>query len=198
MPLKLSDYKLVFAATCLIAVLLVASPTVGLIVKLPQGEPFSELFLLDQLQIADNYPYNIDSDVSYTFYAGVTNHLGSSSYYVLYLKLANRDDPLPNSEQGTPSSLAPLYEFRFQVQDGQTWLKPVTFSISNFYSAGNQTTIGRLTINDVQYTVNKQSTFNATQSTYQYVLFFELWLFNPESGSAQFNNRFVSLQLSCI
>jgi uncharacterized membrane protein len=194
--MNLSDYKLIFAATCLIVVLLVASPTVGLIVKLP-GEPFSELFLLDQQQKADNYPYSITNDVSYTFYAGVTNHLGSSSYYILYMKLANRNDVLPNNEQGIPSPLASLYEFRFQVEDGQTWLKPVTFKISNFYSAGDQATIGRITINDLEYSVNKQSTFNSTLITYQYILVFELWLFDSQSGTAQFDNRFVSLQLSC-
>jgi uncharacterized membrane protein len=194
--MNLSEYHLVFVAACLIAVLLFASPTLSIVIKLPQGEPFSELFLLGVQQKAENYPYNIVNDASYTVYAGVTNHLGTSEYYVLYMKLANGDDVLPNDEQGIPSSLAPLYEFRFQVQNEQTWLKPVTFQISNSYVIGDKATIGSLTINNVEYTVNKQTFFNETQSTYQYRLIFELWLFNSSLGTAQFNNRFVSLQLN--
>jgi uncharacterized membrane protein len=194
--MKLSEYKLIFAAAGLIAILLFASPTLALFIKLPQGEAFSELFLLGPAQKAEDYPYNIVNDQTYSVFAGVTNHLGTSAYYILHIKLANRIDPLPNDKSATPSTLPSLYECRFQIQNEQTWQNLISFKISNAHQSGISATIGTLTINNVPYTVNKQTTYNSTESTLPYRLIFELWLFNPQSGSAHFNSRFVSLQLN--
>ena len=106
--MKLEDYKLIFVAVGLIGVLLIASPALGGVIRLSGGEQFSKLYLLDPDNMAENYPFNIVAGQNYSVYVGVGNHLGSSAYYVLYVKFGNQTDPLPNATLGTPSSLQPL------------------------------------------------------------------------------------------
>ena len=89
--MKLEDYKLVFVVVGLIGVLLIATPALDGTIHLPGGEQFSELYLLGPNQMAENYPSNIAVDQNYSVYVGVGNQLGSSAYYVLYVKLGNAD-----------------------------------------------------------------------------------------------------------
>ncbi len=110
--MKLGEYKLIFVAVGLIGALLIASPAIAGAIRPPSEEQFSELYLLGPNQMAQNYPSNIAIGQNYSVYVNVANHLGSSTYYVLYVKLANATDQLPNTTLGTPSPLAPLYEYR--------------------------------------------------------------------------------------
>src|SRR5665648_53201 len=119
--MKLRDYKLIFVSVGLIGILLIASPAIAGSICLPDGEHFSELYLLGPERMTQNYPSNIAIGQNYSVYINVGNHLGSSAYYVLYVKLANATDQLPNSILGTPSSLTSLYEYRFSVQDSTNW-----------------------------------------------------------------------------
>ena len=98
----------------LIGVSIIAAPAIAsAIPSLPRGAQFSELYLLGPNQMAADYPSNIAVGQNYSVYVGVGNQLGSSSYYVLYVKLGNATDPMPNNTRGIPSSLEPLYEYRF-------------------------------------------------------------------------------------
>ena len=110
--MKLGNYRLIFIAVGLIGVLLIASPAIAGAIHAPGGAAFSELDLLGPEQMAQNYPSNIAVGQNYSVYVNVGNHLGSSGYYVLYVKLANETDQLPNSTIATPSPLQPLYEYR--------------------------------------------------------------------------------------
>ena len=103
--MKLGDYKLIFIAAALIGSLLIASPAIAGAVRLPQGEQFSELYLLGPSQMAENYPHNIAVGQNYSVYVNVGNHLGSSAYYTIYVKLGNQTDQLPNA---TPVSYTHL------------------------------------------------------------------------------------------
>ena len=51
------------------------------------GEQFSELYLLGPNQMAENYPSNIAVGQNYSSLRGCRKSLGSSAYYVLYVKL---------------------------------------------------------------------------------------------------------------
>jgi uncharacterized membrane protein len=123
-------YKLVFVVLGLIGILLIAFPALGDVFRLPAGEEFSELYLLGPEHMAYNYPFTIVVGQNYSIYACVGNHLGSSAYYVLYVKLGNQTDQMPNATLRKPSSLQPLYEYRFFVQDNMNWENLITFSIS--------------------------------------------------------------------
>jgi uncharacterized membrane protein len=129
--MKLGDYKLIFVAVGLIGTLLIATPAIADDIRLPGGEQFSELYFLGPNYMAKNFPSNIAVGQSYSVYVGVGNQLGSSAYYVLYVKFGNATDQMPNDALGTPSSLPPLYEYRFSIQNSVNWESLLNFSVSS-------------------------------------------------------------------
>jgi len=194
--LKLEDYRTVFASVGLIGVLLFASPTLGLVLHLPGGEKFSELWVLGPGHMAEDYPFNVRENESYLIYVGVGNHMGSSTYYVVYVKFRNETEPLPNATSGAPSVLAPLYEYRVFLEDNSSSEFPLTFSFSNVSFSENQSTVRSVTINGVQSIVDKSVSWDAANSGYFYQLFMELWIYDPASNGFSFHNRFVSRWLN--
>ena len=194
--MKLEGYKLVFVAVGLIGVLLIASPALGVVIRLPGGEQFSELYLLGPDNMAENYPFNIVSGQNYSVYVCVGNQLGSSAYYVLYAKFSNQTDQMPNATLGTPSILQPLYEYRFSIQDSVNWESLLTFSVSNASISGNNSQINILQLNGVAFNVDKPAMWNSNSTTFKYQLLFELWLYNNKSNSIEYNSRFVDLLLN--
>jgi hypothetical protein len=194
--MKLEDCRVVFAALGLIGVLAFASPTLSFVLHLPGGEKFSELWVLGPGHMAEDYPFNVTAGVNYLVYVGVGCHVGSSAYYVVYVKFRNESEPLPNSTAGTPSALAPLYEYRVFLEDGESSEFPLTFSFSSVSFSGNQSTVGSVMINGVQPTVEKSASWDTVNSGYYYELFMELWIYDPALNLPSFNNRFVSLWLN--
>jgi hypothetical protein len=194
--MKLEGYKLIFVAVGLIGVLLIATPPLIDAIRLPGGEQFSELYLLGPDHMAANYPFNIAVGQNYSVYVGVGNQLGSSAYYVLYVKFSNQTDQMPNATLGTPSSLQPLYEYRFSIQDSMNWESLLNFSVSNASISGNNSQINTLQINGVAFNVDKPAMWNSNSTTFTYQIVFELWLYNATSNSVQFNSRFVGLHLN--
>ena len=195
--MKREGYRLVFVTVGLIGVLLIATPALsGAIPHLPGGAQFSELYLLGPNNTAENYPFNIAVGQNYSVYVGVGNQLGSSAYYVLYVKLGNETDPLPNNTLGTPSSLQPLYEYKFSIQNGMNWESPLNFSVSNASISGNDSQINTLQLNGVAFNVDKPAMWDSNSTTFKYQLLFELWLYNRQSDAILYNDRFVDLQLN--
>lgn len=194
--MKLGDYKLVFIVAALIGSLLIASPAIAGAIRLPQEEQFSELYLLGPEQKAQSYPSNIAVGQNYSVYVNVGNHLGSSAYYLLYVKLANATDQLPNTTPETPSPLQPLYEYRFSIKDSAIWQWPLRFTVTDASISPITSQINTLQINDQTINVAKSAEWNSNSTAYTYRLFFELWLYNEQTGSVEFNNRYVNLQLN--
>jgi Protein of unknown function (DUF1616) len=194
--MKLGDYKIIFMAVALVGVLLIASPAIAGAIHLPAGEEFSELYLLGPDQMAQNYPSNIAVNQNYSVYADVGNHLGSSAYYLLYVKLANSSDQLPDTTLDAASTLPPLYEYRFSIKDGAVWQKNLSFKVTDATISSTTSQIHTLQINDATMNVEKSAVWNSNSSKFSYILFFELWLYNQQTGALEFNSRYVSLQLN--
>ncbi len=194
--MKLEEYKLIVIAVGLIGVLLVASPVLGMLVRLPSGEKFSELYVLGQGHMAEGYPFNVVKGQNYSVYVGVGNHVGSLAYYVLYVKFRNLNEPLPNATLGVPSSLQPLYEYRVVLEDGKSWEAPLRFSFSNVSFSENRSFVGSLMINGVTFNVDKSVSWDVENNGYYYQLFMELWIYNVEFQAFEFHNRFVGLWLN--
>ena len=146
--------------------------------------------------MAENFPSNIAVGQNYSVYVGVGNQLGSSAYYVLYVKLANQTDQMPNDTLGTPSSLPPLYEYRFSIQNGMNWESLLSFSVSNASFSENNSQINTFQINNVAFNVDKPAMWNSNSTSFTYQLFFELWRYNTPYSSIQFDDRFVTLNLN--
>jgi hypothetical protein len=194
--LKIDDYKLVFMSAGLIGILLFASPTLSLVLRLPGGEKFSELWILGPEHMAEDYPFNVEAGEEYLVYVGVGNHMGCSAYYVVYVKFRNQNEPLPNATAGTPSPLPPLFEFRLFVEDGKSWEAPLRFSFSSVSFSENRSFVGSLMINGVGFSLDKLAYWDAEYSGYFYQLFLELWIYDVESDNFQFHNRFVGIWLN--
>jgi hypothetical protein len=194
--MKLNDYKLIIITIGIIGILLIASPTIAGLIQLPQEEQFSEIYLLGPEQMAQNYPSNIAVNQNYSVYVNVGNHLGSSAYYILYVKLANASDQLPNAILGISSPIQPLCEYRFSIKDSDVWQGLLSFKVTDASISSTTSQINTMQINDATLNVNKPAVWNSNRTTYTYQLFFELWLYNSQTGQVEFNNRYVGLQLN--
>ena len=194
--MRLENYKIIFIAISLIGVLLLSSPALDAVLRLPSSEPFSELYLLGPGHVAENYPYNTVPGRNYAVFIGVTNHLGSSALYMVYLKVLNQTDLLPNAITGEPSSLLPVYQYEFSVPDNQTWEAPLAFSVANVSTTQNQTIVNEFAINGVTLHIDKPIDWDSNSNTFSYELVCELWLYNGTVNAFQYHNRFVGLQLN--
>lgn len=194
--MKLKECRLVFIVAGLVGVLLVATPALSMVLHVPAGEKFSELYVLGPGHMAEDYPFCVVAGQNYSVYVGVGNHMTSSVYYMLYVKLKNQTELLPNATIGAPSPLQPLYEYRFFIADGETWASSLIFSISDASISANQSSIKRMIINNVEFDVDKSAEWDMNSSGFYYDLFMELWTFNPQSSSVQFDNRFVGIHLN--
>ncbi|MEM2130651.1 MAG: DUF1616 domain-containing protein [Candidatus Bathyarchaeia archaeon] len=194
--MKLSDYKIFFAAVGLTGILLIASPVLGVIVHFPRGEMFSELYILGPGRMAENFPFNIAVGEVYHVYVGARNHMGQSAYYVIYVKFGSNLDPLPNVTSGTPSPLPPLFEYRFLLSDEATFERKLNFSITNADFIDNQSIVNTIEINGVKFNVDKSRVWDTEPQGFYYRLIMELWIFNDVTGQMEFANRFVYLHLN--
>jgi hypothetical protein len=194
--MRLEEYKLIFIAVGLIGVLLIATPALSVVVHLPSGERFSELYVSDSERMAENYPYNVAAGENHSVYVGVGNHVASSAYYVVCVKFRNETDLLPNRTAGIPSPVQLLYEYRFLIQDGEVWESLLPFSVSDASVTVNESLIKMLTINGVAFNVDKPATWNPNSNVFYYSLLLELWMYDVQSNSVQYNNRFVDVHLN--
>jgi hypothetical protein len=190
--MKLEDYRAVFVAVGLVGVLLFASPALALVLHLPGGEKFSELYILGPGHMASDYPFNVTEGLNYLVYVGVGDHMGSSTYYAVYVKFRNETEPLPNSTTGTPSLLPPLYEYRLFLRDNESSEVPLAFSFSSVSFSDNQSTVGSIMINGVPFSVDKSVLWDAENSGYYYQVFVELWIYDSASDGPSYHNRFVT------
>jgi len=180
----------------LVGILLIASPILGTAIHLQNAEPYSELYVLQPNHLASYYALNLTEGQNYSYILGATNHLTHSAYYLLNVKFRNSSDALPDLKDKTPSALPELYEYRFIIPDNGTWEMPLNFSISNASISTLQSVIKTLIINGEGIQVDKSSSWNSTKNSSYYQLFFELWLFNTQNQTFQFNNRFVGLSMN--
>jgi hypothetical protein len=194
--LKLEDYKTIFIVVSLVGALVIAAPTLASILPTRATERFSELYVLGPNRVAEGYASNVKAGETYKVYVGVGNHMGSSAYYALHVKLRNRGEPLPNSTTSTPSALPALYEYRVFLGDGGDWETPLDFSFRGLSFYGNSCTVETLSTNGLNLHVGKVASWDSESKGYYLELFFELWIFIPESRSFSYHNRFVGLWLN--
>lgn len=194
--MKLEDYKVIFVAVGLVGILLLASPALALVLHLPAGEKFSELYILDPEHMAEDYPYNVSAGGEYLVYLCVGNHLGNAAYYEVLVKLRNSSDALPNATLGVASELPVLYRYEAFLADGQTWEGALNFSFSNVSFGENMSSVGMMRFNDAWVEVNKNAVWDSENNGYFYQLVSELWLYKTTSDSFSFHDRFVTRWLN--
>jgi uncharacterized membrane protein len=147
--------------------------------------------------MAQNLPFNITPNQTYSVYLGVGNHMGETTHYICKVKLRNQTDLPPDASTQTPSSLQTLYEYNFTIQDNENQTEPLTFSISTPTTpAKNMTTLKTITINGIEHNIDKTTQYDQDNKGYYYQLFIELWTYNPTTGTTQYQNRWVYFWLN--
>lgn len=193
--MNFAQAKLIYVLLCAGLALIILSPTLFGVVSFPEDEKFSELYVLDSNHMLESIPTNVLADFPYTIYLGVGNHMGNVESYLVYVKLRNQTEASPDSKNGLPSPLPPIFEYRAILGDGETWEKELTFSLEDVFSYGDEIEVSALTMNSCSMEVAKVSVFDDVRKGFFYQLFFELWIYNSATLSFDFHNRSVGLSI---
>lgn len=194
--MSLGDFKLLYAASCILLGLIIVSPTVALVVRLPGGERFSELYVLGPGHMAEGYPFNVSANSVYKVFLGVGNHMGGLEDYVVYVKFRNQTESLPDSVNGTASGLEPLFEYRAALGDGGVWEREVSFSSDGVSRYGNSCRVSGFVVDGFSVAVDKVVAWNNQTKGFYFELFFELWRFDGTASEFRYHNRFVGVWLN--
>lgn len=177
----MGDFKLLYAASCILLGLVILAPTVALVVRLPEGERFSELYVLGPGHMAEGYPFNVSVNSVYRVFLGVGNHMGGLEDYVVYVKFRNQTESLHGDVDES------LFEYRVALRDSDVWEREVSFSFSERERA--------LVVDGYSVAVEKIVAWNNQTSGFYCQLLFELWHFDGVSAF-EYHNRFIGLWLN--
>lgn len=194
--MNFADVKLIYVFVCVVLGMIILSPTLLSVVSFPEGEQFSELYILDSNRKLENMPFNISANAPYTIHLGVGNEMGALESYLVYVKLRNQTDSLPDCATGSPSSLAPIYEYRLFLGDDEVWEREITFSFENVVIEGKINRISGFSINGDLVDVEKVTVWDSEKDGFLYQLVFELWIYNETTSVFEFHNRYVGLKLN--
>jgi hypothetical protein len=189
--MKQSDAKTLYIVVTFIIALVLLTPLLSQIVQISRGESFSEIWLLGDGDKAENYPLNLSQGETYNVRLGVRNNKGSLAYYLVYLKMLNRTDPIPNSTQIEPSQTPPTWEWQLTLADGQDISLPVSLTLSDVRFVDSTCRIGGLLIGDKAVRLEKNIQRDSVDNGYFLRILFELWIHDRATDSFEYDNRFV-------
>ena len=194
--MNFENVKLSYVFSCVVLCLVILSPTLLTFVSFPEGEKFSELWILGPNRMVEGYSFNVSAGELYKVYLGVGNHMGDLEYYTIYVKLRNQTEPLPNSTAGLPSVVEPVFEYRVFLRNNETWEKELSFSFEDVSFDGNVSRILGLSFDGRFVSVDKVAVWDAENSGFFYQLFFELWICDAAVSGFRFHNNAVWLWLN--
>ena len=197
--MNLQNYKVLLLVVTAVSALITASPALQHLIVFPQGEPFTELWLLGPGHLAEGFPYNVTSGQRYDLFLGVSNHLGHAAYYSVQVKFRNLTQSAPNSINRTPSSLACLFTVFMllllimrlgscRLIMGLTIPTTVVISRVNF---------NRLLFNGEELGLGGyHASWDVNQTAFRGVLMFELWVYDDAVSGFQYHERYVDLKFN--
>lgn len=188
--------KLLYVGACVAVGMIILTPTFVTFFGFPASESFSELWILGPNHTAENYPFNISANSINRIYLGVGNHLGSSAYYTVYVKIRNQSDPLPKNNIMTGSAIPPVSEYRFIIPSGSVWEKELSFSFQDVFFEGNIFRVSKFVLDNNVFDVAKTAVWNQTAHVFYLELLFELWHYNMTTSGFQYSNRFVGVPIN--
>jgi len=196
--MSLEEHKVLFIVVLGVLVLFAASPGLTRLLVLPRTEFFTELWLLGPNHKAEDYPFNVTAGEEYQVFLGIGNRLGYAAYYKVAVKLSNQNQSRPDSFNRTPSTLPPLYEIRAFVADEDKWETPLTFSLTyNRDENQSHIQVHDVTLDNAQLNVGSfTSSWDSEKNGFYCNLFFEAWIYNTETSSFHYHERFVGLWLN--
>ena len=194
--MNFQNAKLFYVVSCVALCLVILSPTLAAVVTFPEGEKFSELWILGPNHMFEGYSFNVAAGELHKVYLGVSNQMGDLNYYRVYVKFGNESELLPNSTAGLPSPLEPVFEYNVFLRNNETWEKELAFSFEGVSFEGNVSRVSKVLVGSYAVDVNKIAVWNETDNGFYYQLFFELWIYNATVPGFQFHNRWVGFWLN--
>lgn len=192
--MSLKDYRNLFAACSLVLSLFAVTPALNLFVPFYVEEPFSELSILGPTHMAKDYPFNVRVNTEKSLFVTVSNHMGGSTYYMVYVKFRNQTQSFPNNT--VQSSLAPLYEFGVFLLDGEKWEGVIRFKFLEVLRDADVVWVRKMMINNVVFGLDSSAKWDFKYSGFYFQLFFELWLYDMKLRSFKYHERFVGVWLN--
>ena len=190
--------KLFYVFSCIALCLVILSPTLLTIVPFPEGEKFSEIWLLGPTHMMEGYPFDVSPGASHHVFLSVGNQMGDLECYSLQVKLRNESEPMPDKLAGTPSGLPTVYDYRLFLRNNATWEKEFSFSFQDVTFEGNVCRISKILIEDNVVNVDKIALQNEGDKGFYYQVFFELWIYNATISAFQFHNRYVGFWVNMV
>jgi len=194
--MSFTQFKVFYALLCVGLGLIILLPTLTMVISLPSGEEFSEIYLLGSNHMAEDIPYRVSPNQVYRVYLGIGNHMGRLTRYRAYVKLGNQTQSFPNDSVGAPSSLKPIFEYGAILMDDDVWEKEIEFSFLNVSFSEKTCEISRLALDDNIISVDQLISWNANAHGFYCQLFFELWHYDTTASETQYQNRFVGFWLN--
>lgn len=194
--MNLENVKLFYVSSCVLLAFVILAPTLMAVVSFPEGEKFSELWILGSNRMAEGYPFNVAPGGRYSVLLGVGNYMGDLEYYTVYVKLRNQTESFPNSTAGLPSGLEPVFEYRMFLRNNATWEREVSFSFDEVSFDGDVCRVSAVSVDGRFVGVDKVAVWDAERSGFFYQLFFELWIYDAEASGFAFHSRSVGLWLN--
>ncbi|XHH09311.1 MAG: DUF1616 domain-containing protein [Candidatus Bathyarchaeia archaeon] len=185
-------YRALFFVVAAVLVLAVASPLIEQYASAPKTEPLTELSVLGPYHNA-TYPYNLTSGDIYPLYFTVSNQLGVPAQYKLEIKFRTQEQSGPDSFNHTQSSLPPLTDFTFKVENGKSVELQVNLAFD--YRVGSrEANLNSIDVNETSIDMdNLPVPWDYEADAYLGNVFFELYLYNDSTGNYQYHQRYVSL-----
>ena len=192
------NVRRLYMFSCILLCIIFLSPTLAIIVAFPEGEQFSELWILGPTHMMEGYPYNVSPGVNYHVSLGVSNHMGVFEYYLIRVNLRNQSELMQNNLAGISSGLPTVYEYRLFLPNNSTWETEFSFSLEDVSFEGNASRISTIIINGNPVNVGKNTIQDEEDGGFYYELFFELWIYNSTISVFQFHNRSVGFWMNMI
>lgn len=195
--MNLKSYRNLFIIVTLVLTLVAAFPVIAIVVPFQGGsERFSEFWLLGPDHIAENYPFEVSAGEMYNVFVGVSNHMGSSEYYKVRVKFRNNSLSLSDINGYAASSLSPVYEYQFFVNDEEVWESSMTFGFQEVSVKSDAVSVGNITVNGMVFPVDATTHWDSESNGFYFQLFFELWRYDKVSKIFSFHDRFVGIWLN--
>jgi len=211
--MNLEEYRTLFLMVTLGLTLVVAYPALVAVIPFQGGsEQFTELWLLGPDHSAENYPFNVSAGETYKIFVDVANHMDRSEYYLIQVKFRNMTQFIVEGAGSKPSSVHPLYEFRFIVNDENLWESSVNFGFQNGSIENKVLDVDNVTmnasiedavlfvdeviINGMVIPVDAYTSWDSENSGFYFCLSFELWRYDTVLKSFRFHDRIVGLRLN--
>ena len=194
--MNFENAKLVYLFSCIILGLIILAPSLLTFYSFPEGERFSELWLLGSNHLIESGVFDISEKESNTLYLGVFNNMKDLEFYKVNVKFRNPSESLPDSVAGLPSPLEPVFEYYFFSRNNETWEDEFRFSFEDILFEDNSLRLSRLSINDRDIEVDKIVVWDEKSNGFYCQFFFELWIYNSSISDFQFHNSFVSIWLN--